>query len=335
MIKAAAALTPILVFLALLVRLDSFKLLPPRTVLRAMAGGGLAAVAGLAINHMLLTRVELAAALVTRYAAPLVEEAIKLAVVALAVQRRQVGFPVDAAIFGASVGTGFALVENAYYLQSLAASSGLAVWLVRGFGAATLHAAATGIAAILSQTAAARHPDRGWVVFLPGAVAAFAIHSAYNHFVLPPVVATLILLATLPPLVLVVFERSERATHEWVGAGLDLDMELLRLLLSNEFGETRLGKYLAELRARLPGPVVADMFCLMRLDLELAIRAKGMLLAREAGLDVKTDDVPARLQEIAYLERSIGPTGLLALKPLHTTSHRDAWHRAILASEAR
>lgn len=330
MIKTAAAFTPILVFLLLLVRLDSFKLLPPRLVFRAVAGGGLAAILALAINHLLLARVELPAALVTRYAAPLVEEILKLMLVMVAVRRRQVGFPVDAAIFGASVGTGFALVENAYYLQTLPASSGLAVWLVRGLGAATLHAAAAGIAAIVSQTSAGRHPDRGWMVFVPGGLAAFAIHSAYNHFVLPPVVATLILLATLPPLVLFVFERSERATREWVGAGLDLDVELLRLLLSSDFGQTRLGKYLTELRARFPGPVVADMFCLMRLDLELAIRAKGMLLAREAGLDVQQDDIPVRLEEIRYLEKSIGPTGLLALKPLHTTSHRDEWHRMIL-----
>jgi RsiW-degrading membrane proteinase PrsW (M82 family) len=332
MIKTAAAFTPILVFLLLLVRLDSFKLLPPRFVLRAVAGGGLAAILALAINHLLLARVELPAALVTRYVAPLVEEILKLMLVMMAVGRRHVGFPVDAAIFGASVGTGFGLVENAYYLHTLPASSGLTVWLVRGFGAATLHAAATGIAAIVSQTSAGRHPDRRWMVFVPGGLAAFAIHSAYNHFVLPPVVATLILLATLPPLALLVFERSERATREWVGAGLDLDVELLRLLLSSDFGQTRLGRYLTELRARFPGPVVADMFCLMRLDLELAIRAKGMLLAREAGLDVQKDDIPARLEEIKYLEKSIGRTGLLALKPLHTTSHRDEWHRVILTS---
>jgi hypothetical protein len=167
-------------------------------------------------------------------------------------------------------------------------------------------------------------------VFVPGALAAFAIHSAYNHFVLPPVVATLLLIAALPPLVLFVFERSERATREWVGSGLDLDVELLRLILSNDFGETRLGKYLSELRARFPGPVVADMFCLIRLELELAIRAKGMLLAREAGLDVDTAGVAAQLEEIGYLERSIGTTGLLALKPLQVTGHRSAWHRTIL-----
>jgi hypothetical protein len=77
--------------------------------------------------------------------------------------------------------------------------------------------------------------------------------------------------------------------------------------------------------------VVADMFCLMRLELELGIRAKGMLMAREAGLDVALDDeLVAGLAEVRYLEKAIGPTGLLALTPLQVSSDRDAWHKFLL-----
>ena len=43
------------------------------------------------------------------------------------------------------------------------------------------------------------------------AFAAIAMHGVYNQFVLPPVVSTLILLAVLPPLVLLTFDRSERS----------------------------------------------------------------------------------------------------------------------------
>jgi len=128
-----------------------------------------------------------------------------------------------------------------------------------------------------------------------------------------------------------VFERSERLTREWVGDGLDLDVELLALIRSSHFGETRLGRYLAELQSRFPGPVVADMFCLLRLELELGIRAKGMLMAREAGFEVPIDDdIRASLAERAYLHRAIGPTGLMALRPLQVTSDRDEWHRYLL-----
>ena len=99
----------------------------------------------------------------------------------------------------------------------------------------------------------------------------------------------------------------------------------------SDFGATRLGRYLQELRSRFPGPVVADMFCLMQLDLELAIRAKGMLMAREAGLEVPMDDaLRAQLAERTYLEKAIGATGLLALRPLQVTSDRDHWSRYLL-----
>jgi hypothetical protein len=58
-----------------------------------------------------------------------------------------------------------------------------------------------------------------------------------------------------------------------------------------------------------------------------------MLIAREAGLNLPaTDDLHASLEEAAYLQATIGRTGLLALKPLQVTSDRDRWHRYLLAA---
>ena len=78
------------------------------------------------------------------------------------------------------------------------------------------------------------------------------------------------------------------------------------------------------------------MFCLLRLELELSVQAKARLLAREAGLELADDgDLRAALDEIAALNRSIGATGRLALKPLQVTTHRDAWHRHLLRQARR
>ncbi len=69
----------------------------------------------------------------------------------------------------------------------------------------------------------------------------------------------------------------------------------------------------------------------MRIQAELAIRAKGLLLAREAGLEVPVgDDVRANLRELRYLEASIGRTGLLALKPVLRQRARDLWQVYLL-----
>jgi hypothetical protein len=195
-----------------------------------------------------------------------------------------------------------------------------------------LHGATTTIFAIVTKTVADRHPDHVIRAAAPGLAASIIIHSGFNHVPLPPVAMTLLLLVALPLLVLVVFQRSEDATREWVVAGLDLDVELLQLVGSDAFGYTRFGQYLSRLREQFEPAVVLDMFCLLRLQLELSVQAKAMLMAREAGLEVPVDeDLPAALAELAHLEQSIGPTGLLALKPLQVTSHRDEWHRFLLS----
>ena len=60
------------------------------------------------------------------------------------------------------------------------------------------------------------------------------------------------------------------------------------------------------------------------------------VMAREAGLDLKADDdLDASLAEREYLRRSIGRAGLLALRPLQVTSHRDSWHRELLKQARR
>lgn len=330
-LNVAVALLPVLLFLGLLVFLDSFKLVSLRSVLAALAAGALAALLGARLNVALLDASGLAPAAFSRYVAPLVEESLKSLWVAVLLRRGRVGFLVDAAILGFAVGAGFALVENVEYLRAMSEPR-VVLWLVRGFGTAVLHGAATSILAMIARGVLDRHPRSGpSIAVLPGLLAAASIHSVYNHFFLPPALAAAVLLVALPLLVVAVFERSERATREWLGTGLDSDLEIVESIVSGRALETRLGGYLRSLQARFPGEVVADMLCLVRLQAELSIRAKGLLLAREAGLDAPVgDDVRASLRELRYLESSIGRTGRLALKPLLRESARNSWQVFLL-----
>lgn len=331
MLKALLALVPVLAFLAALVLMDSYKLVPLRAVLRAVVVGALAAVACGASSAALLEATGVEVSVYSRYFAPPLEELAKAAWIAWLILRRKVGFLVDAAILGFAVGAGFALVENVEYLRALETPN-LLVWAVRGFGTAVLHGAATAIFAILGKSLVDRRAETEVLDLVPGFVVAVAIHSVYNHFLLPPLAATAILLALLPPLVILAFGRSEQATREWLGLGMDTDVELLQSIRSGQIGGTRVGGYLRSLTSRFPGPVVADMLCLLRIHLELSIRAKGLLLAREAGLPVVVGaDVRANLDELRYLEKAIGPTGLLAMKPIRRQSSRDLWQLHVLA----
>jgi protease PrsW len=324
------ALLPVLLMLALLQLMDSFKLVRLTSVLAAIAAGALVAILCLTLHAWLIDASGVDLWIFQRYISPVTEEALKATFVAVLLWQRRVGFLVDAAVLGFGVGAGFALVENIDYLRNLT-DAPLTLWLVRGLGTAVLHGATTAVFAMVSKTLVDRWSDRRWLALLPGLALAIAIHSAFNHVPLPPLAMTAAVLLLLPLLVVAVFQRSERATREWVGGGLDLDIELLDLVRSEHFVATRFGQYLQELRTRFSGVVVADMFCLLRLDLELSVQAKAMLLAREAGLDLpSSEDLQASLEEIAYLQTTIGRTGLLALKPLQVTSDRDRWHRYLL-----
>ncbi len=330
LLNVAAAILPVLVFLAILFLMDSFKLVRHATVAIALGAGALSALAALGFQSWFADLTRVSFNVLARYVAPVSEETLKATFIVYALRHRRLGFLVDAAIVGFAVGTGFALVENLEYLR-WSTDTRVALWLVRGFGPAILHGATTAVFAMLAKSLSDRHPDRTAWTLLTAWVAAIVIHSAYNLFLLPPLLSTLVLLVTLPLLVTFIFERSEKATRAWVGEGLDLDVEVLKLLTSPDFGVSRLGAYLRELRSRLPGPVVADMFCLLRIELELAIRAKGLLMAREAGLELPEDPtLKPKLLEWRFLHASVGRTGLLALKPLRATAARDDWQRHLL-----
>lgn len=330
-VNVVVAFVPVGLFLLLLVLMDSFKLARPSAIAKAIAWGVVAALVCGLLYRALAPALPLSAAAFSRYIAPLTEETAKGAFVVYLIRRRRIGFPVDAAQLGFAVGAGFALIENLEFLRVLG-DAGVVLWLVRGLGTAMLHGATTAIFAMLSQTASDAHPERIARAFLPGWLAAVGIHSAFNHVPLPPAAMAGLLMVALPALVLFVFQRSEAVTRDWVSAGLDLDLVMLDVFSSQTFSLTRFGRYLEELRGRFPGPVVADMLCLLRVELELSVQAKAAVMVREAGVILPVhDDARHALAEVQYLRASIGRTGLLALQPFGVTSHRDEWHRYLLA----
>ena len=324
------ALAPALIFLTVLWFMDSFRLVRPSAIAMALLYGAGAALGCEALHGWLVPALGLESQTFSRYIAPLTEEIAKAGFIGLLIARGRVGFLVDAAVQGFAIGTGFALVENVTYLRDFG-DAPLMLWAVRGLGTGVLHGATTAMAGIIGKAVADRYP-RLPLPIVPGVALAVLIHSIYNHLLVYPAAGAVIMLLVLPVVVVAVFERSEGATREWVGAGLDLDLTLLQLVMSDGFQATRFGTYLRALPSHFEGVVVADMFCLLRIELELAVQAKAWLIAHQAGLDLPVDeDLRASLAERDYLRRSIGRTGLLALEPLRVTSHRDYWHRHLLA----
>lgn len=326
----SVSLIPVFAFLAALIVLDSYKLVRFSAVVQTILVGCVAAFLSLLLNSWFLTVLPLDIRLYSRYLAPLVEELCKAAYLVYLIKSKKVGFMVDGAIYGFAIGAGFAFVENIYYLYSLQ-SANILLWIVRGFGTAVMHGGTTAIVGIISMNLLERQSFEGFTIFLPGLGLAVVFHSVFNHFILPPIVTTISLLIILPLLIIFIFELSEKATRDWLGVGFDTDVELLEMITSGQISETRIGNYLYGFKRKFPGPIVADMLCLLRIHLELAIRAKGILLMRKTGFKTSPDpEIKEKFEELNYLEKHIGKTGKLAMLPFLHTNSRDLWQLYIL-----
>jgi len=329
-VHALLGLLPVVCFLAGLVYLDSYRLVGIRWVVGTIIAGGVIAGISYLVNGYLTGVFDIDFSTYTHYVSPLIEEALKATIILALIRLNRIGFLVDAAIMGFAVGTGFAMIENMYFLEMLPETS-TGVWIVRGFGTAIMHGGATAIFAVAGRALMSQRRDLRAAVFIPGLLVAAVIHSVFNHFFFSPIMTTIGVLVVLPALLSVVFQQSEKSVEAWLGVGFDADTELLELINSGALSESNVGKYLHSLKERFEGPIVADLLCYLRIHVELALRAKGLLMMRESGFDIAPDDeTRAKLEEMKFLEKSIGTTGKLAISPFLQMSRKDLWQFYIL-----
>jgi RsiW-degrading membrane proteinase PrsW (M82 family) len=315
LIRAPVGLLPVLIFLVVLVYMDSYKLVSLKSVLIVIVLGGLTALVAMYVNGWLLGALDMSLKTYSRYVSPFVEESLKALVIIYLFRSNKIGFLVDSAIMGFAVGAGFALVENFQYLQIYSTAS-FGVWMVRGFGTAIMHGGVVAMFAIMSQALTERQMKINPLYYLPGLAVAIFLHSIFNHFLVAPVLQTIGTLFILPPMLQLVFQRSSRALHQWLELDFDADADLIEMIESGRFTESKIGRFLEDLRGKFEGPVLVDMLCYLRVYTELAIRAKAALIARENGFDLPVGErTREKFEELHFLERSIGKTGCLAMKP--------------------
>lgn len=331
LMRASLALLPVLLFLVGLVQLDGYKLLRMRMMLSLVLAGAVAAGMSYLLNNLAYAHYAGSFAAYSRWVSPWIEEGLKAALMFFLIRTRRVGLPVDAAIAGFAIGTGFALVENLYYLMSRP-DTALPVQVIRGFGTAIMHGGTAAVLAMISNTLYERRPAGGLYLLLPGFFAAVALHTGFNYLLVRPALATLATLLVLPFVIYLVFDHSERILRDWIEADLESDVELLQSISAGEFLTSKSGRYLQALRDRFRGEQLADMLCYLRVHGELAVRAKGVLLLRESGLPEPPldEETRERLAELAQLERAIGKGGLIALRPLTMATGKEIWQMTLL-----
>ena len=119
LLRGALALAPVILFLAALRALDSYKLVSARTVASALAAGALAAAVCYGINTVVFQQFPRYQDEYVRFGAPVVEESAKAVYWIFLIATARVAFMADSAICGFAIGAGFALVENITYLHLL------------------------------------------------------------------------------------------------------------------------------------------------------------------------------------------------------------------------
>ena len=335
LLRIVLALLPVLLFLAGLRALDSYKLVPVRTILASLAAGALAAAACYGLNSFVFLHFPGYEDQYTIFGAPLLEELAKGAFWIFLIATARTVFMADSAICGFAIGTGFALIENIAYLRLLE-GKGLNIWVVRGFGTALMHGGVCAIGASLTVFLLESGNRTNARLFLPGMLAAVLLHSAFNQSLESPVASTVAAMVGLPLVLGVAFYFSERSLRTWLTGKLDRDIDFLSELSSKEFRETPVGCYLMTLRQSFPPVVCGDMLSLLQLSSELSMRAKSDLMLEEAGLTLEPDpELDSMFAELEYLKRSIGPTGMLAIRPLLAQTPRDLWEMHRLRTGVR
>ncbi len=302
--RAPVGLLPVLIFLIVLLYMDSYKLVGIKTILWVMFVGALLPVAGYWINGYIIGLLGWDLQAYSRYVAPLIEGGLKAAILIFLFRTNRIGFMVDPTILGFAVGVGFSVVENIYYLN-LTSDAHIALWVVRGFGTAIMHGGVAALFGVISQVLTERSIKINPLLYIPGLVFAVTLHSIYNHFPGSAILTTLGTLLILPPIFMLVYQHSARAMHNWLEVDFDEDALLLEQINLGTFTTSKIGRFLEELRHKLAGLIVVDMLCYLRLYTELALRAKGVLMMRENGLDTLVGErTRAKFEEMRCLEKT-------------------------------
>ena len=320
LLKALIAMVPVLLLLLVFDRLDVFNLIPMRDIALLTLSGAALALFSYFANLSVMDGFPIGFTAHSRYFAPVIEETMKAAPIIFRFARNRLGFKLDAAIAGFAVGAGFSMAENLWYLVQLTHTN-VSDWLVRGFGTAIMHGAATALFAVISHEwserqaeSAAAHYRFQPILFLPGLLVAMVVHSLFNHLPDQPLVAMVLTLLLAPMTLFLTLARSERATREWLAADAAAHRKLLEDIRAGRFGESKPGSDLRDHLAELRAVNAEDALAYAELKMELVLAAEESILATHEGTAASTHESERdKFERLDALEQRLGRAVALAI----------------------
>ena len=340
------ALVPVLLLTAVFIWLDAFKLVTlPETLVLLLLGGVVAAVT-YPVSGVFLETMPIGFNAYSRFVAPWIEEALKAMVVITLFQFNRIGLKLDAVIMGFAVGAGFAVVENVIYLIRF---HGLpsTIWMVRGLGTAIMHGTTLAVLAAIAHQlaerklhAAARDYAFNPLWFVPGFLAAVAIHTLFNQFPRDPLLAMVGTLALAPISLFAIFRFGTREAEEFLVAEEQEHRALLDTLHTGKFPDDPGWRRIADMAERAGpegGTKIRDYVTLLT---ELVLIEEESLIEESHTGHRLDSGIAAKFDRLAQVTGELGRTTVSALTSLLPFSRNDYWelwelHRHVKSQLAR
>ena len=171
-----------LLYLFIIYRMDYFKTGNIFFVMIAFASGLFAYGGAYLINSFISKTLHVNWPHTAQFIAPIVEETLKAIILIILVRHRKFNYFVDAAIYGFSVGIGFAIIENYQYVINNPGSS-LTISITRVISTNLIHASSSALIGILFGLARFKRKGISWFHYLTGLFIGILLHGAYNNLI--------------------------------------------------------------------------------------------------------------------------------------------------------
>lgn len=325
------ALVPVLLLTAVFIWLDVFKLMSLWETLGLLLFGGIAAAAAYPLSGVFLDTLPLGFNNYSRFVAPWIEESLKAIAIISLFRFNRIGFKLDAVISGFAVGAGFSVVENILYLMRFP-DLPPAVWMVRGLGTAVMHGTTLAILAAIAHELSERETreaaddyDFNPLWFVPGLLAAVAIHTIFNQFPSQPMLAMLGTLIVAPLALMAIFRFGAGEAQQWLTVEREVHRALLDTLSAGRFPDDPGGQRIAALAARSGARTGERIREYWEVLTRLVLTSEETLLQQSADGDRVEVDSGAAFTRLAELKRELGRSTMAALTPLLPFSRNDYW----------
>ena len=326
MISFIAALLPVVLYIIVVYALDHFSLLNIKQLLVMVVMGMIMALACFGLFWLLDPILPES---VTNFLYPLLEECVKAIPLLLLARKKKMVFFIDSIICGATIGGGFSILENVFYLV-LGEPLAFGTALFRGLEVALIHMGCSAliaealmfyvrIASRRSTGLTVKRSDSIMVAIL--FVAAPLLHILHNTLQLNPLLQFVGVFGSMAGLLVWTYQYDANMINRWIDKGLDKQINLLNAIQEGQLIDTSTGQYLMSVKDSFPPEVFFDVLCFVQLYLELSVTSKSRFMLKEAGIDEPLEEsqkksILEKYKEFCILEKGLNKSARMAIAPV-------------------